>query len=204
MPISQIVTNSIANGAVVEVDIADGAVTNAKINTMAASKLTGQAARANMPAGSVLQAVQVFKTDTSTMSVSSFTDIPGMEVQITPISTSSRILVMTSVQATAYQQVVQLRITRNGTAVGIANAAGSRVQTLIGGYYNSLDQNHQNNPFASYFLDSPASTSALTYRIQLKTQDGGATQINRSGNDADNSNWSMRSTSNITLLEIAG
>jgi hypothetical protein len=187
MPLSKIDSDSLNSGAVTSAALASGVPT-----------------RAQLPAGSVLQVLQAFKTDTTTLAVSSFTDIPSLDVTITPSSTSSKILIMTSVQATTYQRTVQFRITRNGTAVGVANAAGSRVQTLMGGFYNSTDANHQNNPFASFFLDSPVSTSALTYRIQIKVQSGDSAYINRSGNDSDNSDWAMRSTSNITVMEIAG
>jgi hypothetical protein len=197
MALSKIDSDSLNSGAVTSAAIAAGSVASTAL-------ASGVPTRAQLPAGSVLQVLQAFKTDTTTLAVSSFTDIPSLEVTITPSSTSSKILIMTSVQATVYQLTVQFRITRNGTAVGVANAAGSRVQTLMGGLYNSVDANHQNNPFASSFLDSPASTSALTYRIQIKAQSGASAYINRSGNDSDNSDWAMRSTSNITVMEIAG
>jgi hypothetical protein len=51
MPISQINTNSIANGAVVAADLAAGSVTNEKIDTVAASKLTGTVPLANGGSG---------------------------------------------------------------------------------------------------------------------------------------------------------
>jgi hypothetical protein len=54
MPISQINTNSIANDAVVTADILDGAITNAKIAAMAASKLTGTVPLANGGSGTTV------------------------------------------------------------------------------------------------------------------------------------------------------
>jgi hypothetical protein len=179
-----------------------GQLPDANLLALAANKLSGVIPDANAPSGSVIQVVQTFKSDTSVIGSASFVDLTGLVATITPISTSSKILVLVSVQATAYFTTVQLRLTRNGTDVGVANSSG-RVSTLMGAHYPASDENHQNNPFTSSFLDSPSSTSLLTYKVQIKTQDGRNAYINRSGNDADNSNWSMRSTSNITLLEIA-
>lgn len=190
-----------------------GLLPNTNIEAVAASKLTGAVALAtqvsgtlpdaNAPSGSVIQVVQVFKTDTAVHAAGSFTDISGLSASITPINTNSKILVMFSVMATAYFTTVQLRITRNGTAIGLADSSSSRVQTIVGGHYPSSDENHQSFPWSSCFLDSPSTTSQLTYKIQVKSQDGRQVFINRSGNDADNSNWSMRATSHITLLEIS-
>ena len=79
MPISQINTNSIANGAVVEADIADNAVTNAKIAAMAASKLTGAVPTANGGTGTTtglalvpLQVVQLSGLSTFSFSVAAY------------------------------------------------------------------------------------------------------------------------------------
>ena len=49
---------------------------------------------AGLPAGSVLQVVQDVKLDTFTTSSTSFTDVTGLSVDITPSSTSSKVLVL--------------------------------------------------------------------------------------------------------------
>ena len=48
---------------------------------------------AGLPAGSVLQVVQTVKTDTFATTSTSFVDITGVSVAITPSSTSSKILI---------------------------------------------------------------------------------------------------------------
>ena len=157
-----------------------------------------------LPTGSVLQVIQTVKTDSSIISSSSFTNIPVLSVAITPSSTSSKIYVSYSVQASAYTKTVQLRILRDSTAIGISDAVGSRTRATQAQFFQNTDANHQACPMSCSFLDAPSSTSELTYKIQVKSQDGAAVYFNRSGNDADNGNWSVRTTSQITVMEIAG
>ena len=183
--------------------MADGFVNDAKISGVAASKISGQLADGNMSPGSVIQVVQAFKSDTSTIAASSYTDISGLSLSITPISSSSKILLMLHVQATQYQNTIQIRFVRNTTGIGVGDAVGSRVQSTVTAHNASMDNNHQQTAFAAFYLDSPATTSATTYKIQIKTQSGTTAYINRSANDADNSDWSTRPTSSITVMEIA-
>jgi hypothetical protein len=190
MPISQIVTNSIANGAVVAADIADGAVTRAKMGY----------------AGAVLQVVQTYKTDVfSTTNTSSFVDITGLSVSITPTSSSSKILVMatlTDCSTTAGLSDGMFQVLRGSTAIGNGNNGGTAplmayVSTFISGNVTFTDSVIFN------FLDSPATTSSTTYKVQCRlwsnVGDTGTLFVGRrSGND------SFISPSSITVLEIAG
>ena len=157
-----------------------------------------------LPTGSVLQVIQTVKTDSSIISSSSFINIPVLSVAITPSSTSSKIYVSYSVQASAYTKVVQLRILRDSTAIGISDVVGSRTRATQAQFFQNSDANHQACPMSCSFLDAPSSTSELTYKIQVKSQDGAAVYFNRSGHDADNGNWSVRTTSQITVMEIQG
>jgi hypothetical protein len=142
-----------------------------------------------MPTGSVIQTVSTTKTDTFTSSSTSFTDITGFSVSITPISSSSKILVFGVLTASAglvsvitgYAQLV-----RNSTAIG-------------NGAYGIAVNNTGNNDFTTQFpfnyLDSPATTSATTYKIQFKG-DGATWYINRP------SNRDLACSSTITVMEI--
>jgi hypothetical protein len=202
MPISQIVTNSIANDAVVTVDIANGAVTSAKMAT--------GAARANFGAGAVLQVVQTTKTDTyTTTSTGSFQGITGMSVTITPTSTSSRIVVMVSLGIAmtwnaGRDRTSAFRINRNGSATLQGDASGNRVGSLFRTGSNNTDSNHGWG--ASFqFVDSPASTSALTYQLFVEPEDGATFYLNRSVNDENIGDaYGTRTASAITVMEIAG
>ena len=86
MPISQIVTNSIANGAVAAVDLAAGA---------ALSNLgTAQLARANMAPGSVIQTVTAISgSGFQASGAGTMTAVTTLQVSITPLSASNRLIV---------------------------------------------------------------------------------------------------------------
>lgn len=160
-------------------------------------------AKASMPSGCILQVQQTWWDGTATLAAGSFTNHPNLSVSITPTSATSKILVMVSMQAVVYNLTMQARFTRNDTPIGIAAAAGSRVLSTFGGLQTIGDGNHQFTPWNYQYLDSPATTSALTYRIQLKMQSSTTAYLNRSVNDADNTDWAQRTTSSITVMEIA-
>jgi hypothetical protein len=155
-------------------------------------------------AGAVLQVVQAFKSDTFSHGSSSWTPITGLSVDITPTSATSKILVMFSIGggATSDGYAASLRIVRNtSTSIGIADAAGSRVQATA--KFQGLSNSH--TYFASsQYLDSPNTTSSTNYRIEMATQVGGTAVINRTGNDNNTTDpYNARSTSVITVMEIA-
>lgn len=153
--------------------------------------------------GAVLQVVQDFKTDTVVGTSNSYTGT-GLSATITPSSTSSKILVMFTVNCTINNGTWMLRLARGSTVIGVGDSSGSRVQSTVGGFHPTTDTNHQSNPTSAQYLDSPNTTSAITYAVQYKAQTGTTFYMNRSSADPDNSNWSHRSTSSITLIEIAG
>jgi hypothetical protein len=162
-PANQVIDSTlIADGVITTADLANGAVTDAKIAAMAASKLTGQLPDANAPSGSVIQVVQAtstsyFGNNTTTMAQTNYS------VQITPSSTSSRILVLMSISEMRVRGDVggNIAIYRNGSEV-------VRVAQEIG--YSAGGGGTQNtgtlgmSPTYSW-LDSPSSTSALTYTV---------------------------------------
>jgi hypothetical protein len=150
----------------------------------------------------VLQVQQFFFADTTTVASSSFVDSP-LVVSITPYYSTSKILVMANVQITMYTLTIQTRFTRNNSAIAVGNASSSRTQTSNGWLFPSGDGNHQSCPTTMMFLDSPATSGTLVYRVQYKTQSGNTAYLNRSVNDADNGDWSHRSTSSITVMEMA-
>ena len=55
---------------------------------------------------------------------------------------------------------------------------------------------------AFQFLDSPSTTSQITYDVRIKAQASTAT-VNMSGSDNNNANFGYRSASVITAMEVA-
>lgn len=154
--------------------------------------------------GKVLQVVSTAKTDTFTSTSTSFTDITGLSVAITPSSASSKVLVFYSIvgasSATTGDSIASIRLMRDSTAIGIADSAGSRQRAT--GSISTRETNATTINFTSagQFLDSPATTSALTYKVQGITG-AGTFYINRTQGDADATS-SYRTISTITVMEI--
>jgi hypothetical protein len=169
-----------------------------------AAKLASGAARSNFGAGAVLQVVSTTKTDTFSTTSTSFVDITGLSLSITPTSATSKILIIVNAiggSGGAAGALCTFRLMRNSTAINIGNAAGGYTQASVGGMRVPLDVN------ASWlvpmnFLDSPATTSATTYKVQ-GTIESNTLRINSTGGDVANFQWSYRGASTITALEIA-
>ena len=151
--------------------------------------------------GKVLQVVQTYKTDTSSTTSTSFTDVSGFSANITPASTSNKILVLVTIGGMGAAGLSQayFRLDRNGSVVGVGDAAGNRKQVSGASIY-STDGNTMATTAFNY-LDSPSTTSSLTYKIQFSADAGGTIYVNRSNNDG-NITTRGRGTSSITLMEI--
>lgn len=154
--------------------------------------------------GSVLQVATTTKTDTFTTTSTSMTDITGLSVAITPKSSSSKIMVMAVVNGTVTSvERAGFRIVRDSTAVGLADAVGSRTPSG----FSIFGPSGTNDEFAitsasQNFIDSPSSTSSITYKIQMYVSSGTGF-VNRSRDDG-NAFWQPRTVSSITVMEIAG
>ena len=161
-----------------------------------------------MPTGSVLQVVQTALTSAVTVSTpTSFTDISGVSVAITPKFSSSKVLIDVSlvaeVENNAFHSVY--RLLRGSTAIGVGDANGSAPQGSF-----MVDSYSAGGSLAGitahfHFLDSPSSTSSTTYKIQVIAHSGsGDVFIGRNNADNNGSTGPGRFPSIITATEIAG
>ena len=152
-----------------------------------------------VPAGSVLQVVSVTKTDLFTMSSATFAPITGYSATITPSSSSNKILVLTDLNMNVRSAIVgMVKLFRDAVELGAGDVAGSRVRAFSGLYTAT----EGSTLVGGSFLDSPATTSALTYSAQIRAASG-TIAINSSGSDSDQSG-NARMSSTITLMEVAG
>ena len=150
--------------------------------------------------GKILQVLQTTKTDTFSTSSTSFTDITGLSVSITPSSTSNKIFVLFNVPVSASSSALaHLTLLRGSTEIFIGDAGGSRTRATTGSH--SVIHNGTPN-FAVQFLDSPSSTSSVTYKIQIKAQSGYTAVVNSASTDNDNAE-TLRVPSQITVMEVA-
>ena len=162
--------------------------------------------------GRILQVVSTVKTDTFSESLSGNTNSSTncIQVQITPSSTSSKVLIMVTlhgsstywgaVLACAYQG----RLVRNGANVVVGDAAGSRNRMTMRTGDNDSASVESGMTFT--YLDSPSSTSLLTYGVRLDNVDNTSQTmyLNRSPTDSDSVVTFTRTVSTITAMEVAG
>jgi hypothetical protein len=146
----------------------------------------------------VLQVQQAVKTDSSSTTSTTFADISGLSVSITPSSATSKILVFCSVN-TAHtgnnDNTVFVNLIRNSTDISLGSGATSFNVSMA-----SVTNGIQVDSMANIFLDSPATTSAVTYKCAFRLQvSGGTGYINRRGVDNE-----YRVPSSITVMEVAG
>jgi hypothetical protein len=150
--------------------------------------------------GTVLQVLSLTKTDAYAQNSNSFTTIPGYSLSITPKFSNSKILIMTQTNvAVANGYNVHLRMMRDSTPINIGDASGSRPRSSWQGFFNSVEEF---DTVSLVFLDSPNTTSTITYTVQIKA--GVECRVNYTMADRDvGGNYDARVASTITLMEIA-
>ena len=165
---------------------------------------TALAAKLDRAGGKILQVVSTTKTDTFTASVSAGagTLVTGLTATITPTSNTSKILVLASVTGNQQNRnSFHAALERGGTLIGVGASASNR--TVVGAMnYSAVTDQGAN--LSLVFVDSPASTSALTYGVQIRNADPSTrtVYVNRSESDPDTAaGW--RSSSTITVMEVS-
>jgi len=138
--------------------------------------------------GKVLQVVQGFNATNTTTTSTTYSD--NISVNITPSSTSSKIFIL-----------VTTPLRKNNSAIG-NTGAGLRIlkdgSNLVeyGSYmvWNDNNTTYNQETVSFNYLDSPSTTSEITYKSQFKTMiNPGEISVNHDG-----------SYSTLTLMEIAG
>ena len=154
------------------------------MSTLRVDNLRGQTAGTNRY---VVQVVNSTSSADTSVTANTYTDI-GLSASITPISTNNKILIMTHVTTMAKfgaDTSLAAQLLRDSTSIivfeGIAGDSGGSSSNATGGT-------------GTTFLDSPATTSSVTYKVQIKNNSGaGTVRVHQNG----------ASTSTITLMEIA-
>ena len=162
--------------------------------------------------GKILQVVSTTKTDTfsASVAVGAVTDVTGLSATITPSASSSKILVMASVQGSNNTSTVYGALTvilkRDSTQISIGDAASNRTRTTASNLPLSTSSTAAMTNVTFNYLDSPSTTSATTYQIEIANAVfSGSTAtlyVNRSSSDGD-FNYTPRPTSTITVMEVS-
>ena len=145
----------------------------------------GSASAVQASSGRVLQVVNATYSTQTTSSSSTYSDT-GLTASITPSSSSSKILIIVSqngVSKSSGNTYVALQLLRNSTSIVV-------FETQIGYTNSTLETNMASS---TNYLDSPATTSSVTYKTQFKSPNSTNFATVQTGS----------STSTITLMEIA-
>ena len=134
-----------------------------------------------------------------------FYDVSGLSVNITPKFNTSKVLVMVQMcigsdQAT---QRMGVRLRRDNTTIGASTETGSSNNV---GSIASLEAHrvYQSIPVNFHFLDSPSTTSQVTYKPQVAQENsGGASTIRINYVGGNNNNTYYNGVSTITVMEVS-
>ena len=143
----------------------------------------------NQTAGTVLQVKNMIIPGEFSTTSATYAD-NGLTLAITPSATTSKILVLINylgaMNTDANGQKIQLKILRDSTAIFTSPSDYMRIDAAAnpGGSVRSYA-----GQFLSY-LDSPSTTSSVTYKNQTSMNGGAGTHYLTNG-------------SNMTLLEVA-
>lgn len=141
----------------------------------------------------ILQVVSTTKTDTFSTTSASFVDITGLSVSITPQDTNSKILIMFNAigGSNTNNTVNRINFVRGTTTIAQSTGGASNSTfTFTNG------DNIQSKIWTGHFVDSPATTAATTYKVQIATN-GGTVSVGRRDAADD------RGISSLTVMEIS-
>jgi hypothetical protein len=149
----------------------------------------------------ILQAVQATSTTVQTITTQAYVDLTGLSVNITPSSTASRIKISVTINASTTDGTAgatQLRTLRNGTEVGGGTGTNGGWGFVGGPSFVRASIWKQ----SWVYIDSPATTSTLTYKVQAFLSRGAGTFVLNQYQYVET--WSGQSgISIITVEELA-
>ena len=143
-------------------------------------------------ASGVVQVKNAFKADAFSTASATYVDVTDLSISITPTSATNKVLVIMTVQGSQVTGDGGFQLMRGATAIGVST---------VGSTFNGAGQvssSYGNAMFtvALAFLDSPATTSATTYKVQAIAS-GGTTYVNRRG-----ASTAFGGSSSITVMEV--
>ena len=152
--------------------------------------------------GGIIQVVSTHITAAFTTQSETYTDITGHNVTITPTRADSKILIDYRVQwmhSSSNGATATLRLLRGSTNIGTPVTSDDRMGILL---LNCASQENMSSSSINY-LDSPSTTSAITYKMQIHLDGSGGSGGNIFGINHWPPNDNYRGTSSITAYEVS-
>ena len=174
---------------------------------------TKAVAIAAQPAGSILQMQSTLKTNYTSMNNTSFTDISGLSVSITPQFSNSKIIVTLTCS-------IGHKANEYGCIKIVQNSSGSFADIDVGDAYNSdagtaqtpgnITTDDPTDDYGQYksftgsctMVHTPGTTNAVTYKAQYKGNYSSSYGIYINRSFDNNNNIRSQGTSSITVMEV--
>ena len=166
--------------------------TNGQVLTADSTAATGLKWATAAGGGKVLQVVYGSTNTYTTSSSTTYADTT-LSASITPSSASSKVLVMVTHPSSGKTSALAagalaMKLVRNSTDILLITDIGA---------FNNATQSNNGITIASNYLDSPNTTSSVTYKTQFKTMDASSQVVVQNYNSAQSNN-----NSTIILMEI--
>ena len=151
-------------------------------------------------AGGIIQLVSTTKTDPFNTQSTSYTDVTGLSATINIQSASSKVFVLITACGNTNGSKGYGQIVRGATPIAIGDADGSKVRATFD--MNNGGSGNRGQSYVAQTLDAPGVTGNVTYKLQVRHENGsGDVFINRIA-DTNDSAVNGRYSSTITLMEI--
>ena len=128
---------------------------------------------------------------------SAMADISGLSVTITPTRSDSKILISYHLYIGGNNTVTYIRLLRNSTGLAIPSGM---VNGSTGVNFTTTASNGFMSTNSFQFLDSPDTTSSVTYKLQWAGNSSYTLYLNR----YPGSSTSYIGSSSITVMEVSG
>ena len=181
--------------------VADGSA-----NQVLKTDASGNLGWATDQGGKIVQVVHAHITDHMYSTATSYTDLTGVTASITPTSSSNKVLIQCNLSISKYDNHSFIaRIVRDGSAITGAGglAESGHANQTDGVWWNIRTGNYFLSSGALSYLDSPATTSSVTYKAQGFTSSSSYPFSLNMTNASEAVVWCSPTYSSITLWEVA-
>jgi len=202
--LAQLANNLNTSGQLDATDGLNGLVANANLassgTASSSTYLRGDRTWASITQGKILQVVTTQSTayySFSSAGVDTFTDVSGLSVNITPSSTSSRVMIL--LYSSLSNERVWLRLMRGSTPIAYGDQYG-------GGSRSSFFQMYPRGTSVNIaWVDSPSTTSSTTYKLQQSGETGKTFYLGSAWNEAGGAAVSQfpSTATSLIAMEIA-
>lgn len=155
------------------------------------------------PAGLVKQVAQAFKNDVFSTSSTTFVDVTGMSVTVTPTSLSSKFLILCNLTAGMNgASSGSGQLVRNSTPISVGATASGYTPVSMSSFYGGSADGNNNETSTVTYVDSPNTLSPVTYKVQVAAFQGTVLVVNGLGSDISGQTYSIRAASSLIVMEV--